>query len=215
MRRTQSITILLSMILITALMLSACGSTESATKKGAEYIKQGDEFFRAGTQLLQSGETDKAEAEFQKAEAEYEKAVAEFKKALEEDPNNVELLTDLGTAYYKTFNLDEAIIHYEKALALAPEDASIHSNLAAAHMQKFQMTGNQAELNKALEGYQAAVGYEPDLAEAYFGLGVVYITLGRNAEAIQAFEKFQELDKGQDPIATDQAKQYLQQLKGQ
>ena len=117
-------------------------------------------------------------------------------------------MSNLGVVYYHLERLDDAIAQYQKAIKLAPKDADIRSNLAAAYVQKGQ-------LDSALEQYQAAVSANPQLAEAYFGLGVVYQQKGKKDEAIQAFEKFQALDTGKDPTASNLAKQYLQQLKGQ
>ena len=89
-----------------------------------------------------------------------------------------------------------------------PEDADIRSNLAAAYVQ----TG---QFENALEQYQKAIELKPELAEAHFGLGVVYIQLGETESAIEAFLKFQETDTGSDVTATEQAQQYLDQLRGQ
>jgi Flp pilus assembly protein TadD len=146
-------------------------------------------------------------AEFVKQE-EYDKAIAEFEAALEQEPDNVAALTMLGVAYYSKFQFDEAISQYEEALEIAPQDPDIHSNLAAAYVQ----TG---KLAKAQQEYQTAVDLQPDLAEAWFGLGVIHVQLGQNEEAIAAFTKFQEHDSGADSIATDLAKDYLEQLRGQ
>jgi superkiller protein 3 len=152
-----------------------------------EHFAKGNEFTRAG---------------------EYEKAIAEFEAALKKDPKNVSAMSNLGVVYYHLERLDDAITQYQKAIELAPKDADIRSNLAAAYVQKGQ-------LDSALEQYQAAINANPQLAEAYFGLGVVYQQMEKKDEAIQAFEKFQSLDTGKDPTATNLAKQYLQQLKGQ
>lgn len=163
--------------------------------------------------LAGCGDTISVEEHFAKGNEftqarEYDKAIAEFEAALKRDPKNVSAMSNLGVVYYHLGRLDEAIAQYQKAIELAPEDADIRSNLAAAYVQK-------GELDSALEQYQAAVNANPQLAEAHFGLGVVYQQMGKTAEAIQAFEKFQTLDAGKDPTASDLAKQYLQQLKGQ
>ena len=70
------------------------------------------------------------------------------------------------------------------------------------------------QLDEALQQYLRAVELQPDLAQAYFGLGVVHMQQGRIDEAIQAMERFQQLDKGTDPTASELAEEYLQQLKG-
>lgn len=155
--------------------------------------KAAEEHFEKGNQL--------AEAQ------QYEQAIVEFEAALDEDPKFVSARVNMGVAYYQLNRMDEAIAQYEKAIELEPEDADIHSNLAAAHVQLNQ-------LDEARKEYLLATELNPDLAEAYFGLGVVYLYSEKPDEAIQAIERFQELDTGKDPTATDLAQQYLQQLKG-
>jgi Flp pilus assembly protein TadD len=178
------------------LALAACGPTTPTEEPpfAEDYFIQGNEFSQNG---------------------DFEKAVEEYRQALELEPNTVDVLSNLGVAYYNLGQLDEAIEQYSKALELAPEDADIHSNLAAAYVQKYQQSGAQDQLESALEEYTEAVELEPNLAEAHFGLGVVYLLLQRNDEAILAFVRFQELDTGKDPIATENAADYLEQLRGQ
>jgi Flp pilus assembly protein TadD len=176
-------------VLFTALALAACGTATPTAEAPSleEHFDQGNTFAQAG---------------------DFEKAIAEYQAVLELAPDNVSALANLGVAYYSTGKLDEAVTQYEKALELEPGDADIRSNLGAAYVQLGQ-------LDQALDEYQQAVGINPDLAEAQFGLGVVYLQTGKTDEAIQAFEAFQKLDSGKDQIATQQAEQYLQQLKGQ
>jgi Flp pilus assembly protein TadD len=153
-----------------------------------------EEHFQKGNELVQAGE--------------FEQAIAEFEAVLEKEPENISALSNLGVVYYNLGRLDEAIAQYQKAIELAPQDADIHSNLAAAYVQ-------QEQLDTALTEYQAAVGLNPNLAEAHFGIGVIHLQKGEKDLAIVAFEMFQELDKGQDPMASDLAEQYLEQLKSQ
>ena len=71
------------------------------------------------------------------------------------------------------------------------------------------------EVENALAEYELAVELDPELAEAHFGLGVVYLQTNQNQKSILAFERFLELDEGQDPMASEQAVGYLKELKGQ
>jgi Flp pilus assembly protein TadD len=178
------------------LALAACG-----TAAPAEEPEAAKEHFELGNDYSQNGE--------------FEKAVEEYKKVLELEPQDVDAISNLGVAYYNLGQLDEAIEQYSKAIEIAPEDADIHSNLAAAHVQKYQLSGASDQLESALDEYTEAIELEPNLAEAHFGLGVVYILLQRNDDAILAFVRFQELDTGKDPLATENAVQYLEQLRGQ
>jgi Flp pilus assembly protein TadD len=153
-----------------------------------------EEHFQMGNEYAQTGE--------------FEKARAEFEAVLEKDPDNVSAMSNLGVVYYQLGRLDDAIGQYTRALELEPEDADIRSNLAAAYVQKDQ-------LDLALQQFQRAVELNPGLAEAYFGLGVVHLQLDNTEAAILAFESFQQHDSGRDPVASSQAVQYLEQLRGQ
>lgn len=196
-RRAVCFTVVVLMLLVTG-----CGQTPtSEPSTPGEPSATALEHFRQGNDLSRSGD--------------FEKAAEEYEKALELEPQYVDAMTNLGVAYYNLGQLDQAIVQYSKAIEIAPSDADIRSNLAAAHVQKHQDTGDPEELKKALEQYETATELNPDLAEAYFGLGVIYALQGDKAQAIQAFERFQELDQGQDPLATNSAEEYLMQLRGQ
>jgi Flp pilus assembly protein TadD len=189
--------------LLIALLVAACGqgaATQMSGTTGVPLSPSSAEFVR-GNELSQAGK--------------FQEAADEYLKALALDPENVDVLTNLGVAYYNLGKLDEAVEQYTKAVKLAPNDGDIRSNLAAAYVQKYQANGDKDQLNQALQEYKKAVELKPDLAEAHFGLGVVYALLGQNQDAIQAFETFQKLDKGKDPLASENAKQYLQQLRGE
>lgn len=189
-KTTQTTISLFFVSLLIMLSVSMCGQGEPT-----------EDHFKRGNELSLSGE--------------FEQAVAEYEQALEIEPENVDMLSNLGVAYYNLGQLDKAIDQYSKAIEIAPDDADIHSNLAAAYVQKHQTSGASDQLERALEEYQTAVELKPSLAEAFFGLGVVYALLGRNDDAIQAFEEFQGLDSGQDSQATDNAAEYLKLLRGQ
>jgi len=102
----------------------------------------------------------------------------------------------------------EAVAKLLTALAADPYNVHATYNLAAAYVQK-------QEFDQALAEFQRAIDLEPDLAEAHFGMGVVYVLKSENDQAIAAFVRFQELDTGRDRVATEQAKEYLRQLRGE
>lgn len=182
--------------LLAVLALAAC-SEATPTAMPSSIL----DHFKRGNELSQNGQ--------------FEEAAAEYRLALDADPENVDVLANLGVALYNLGQLDEAIELYQKATELAPEDADLRSNLAAAYVQKHQLDGEQDWLDQALEEYQQAIELNAELAEAHFGLGVVYTLLGRDQNAIQAFEEFQDLDTGKDAMATQMAEEYLKQLRGQ
>jgi tetratricopeptide (TPR) repeat protein len=188
MRHTRRATLLLLIGLLAALSLAGCGPAARG-------------HFEKGNALYE--------------EMQFAEAVEEYEKALELEPDNVDVMSNLGVTYYRLGKLDEAIEVYNRAITAAPEDADIRSNLAAAYVQKQGPDGGTDYLNKALEQYQKAIELQPDLAEAHYGAGTVYALMGQVEEAIQEFVKFQDLDKGNDPRATENAAAILEQLRGQ
>ena len=188
MKHTRRATLLLLVGLLSLLVLTGCGPTADG------HFQKGNEFYEA----LQFAE-----------------AAEEYEKALELDLDNVDVMSNLGVTYIRLGRLDEAIEVYNRAIATAPEDADLRSNLAAAYVHKQESDSGTDYLNMALEQYQKAIELAPDLAEAHYGAGTVYALLRQTEEAIQEFEKFQELDTGSDPRATENAAAILEQLRGQ
>ena len=200
MKRMHKASALFLIAVLLGASLAGCGPTAPTTEPqptaGATAVEPAtaQEFFQAGNQHARVGE--------------FEEAITAYQSALELEPDHVSAMTNLGVAYYNNGQLDEAVAEYQKALEVAPEDEAIHSNLAAAYVQ-------QGKLEEALASYTRAVELEPTLSQAYFGLGVVYMQTERTEDAIQAFENFQKYDTGEDAMATTQAEQYLNQLRGQ
>ena len=188
MKITRRATLLLLIGLLGLLALTGCGPTAK------DHFEKGNEFYEA---------------------MQFEDAAEAYEKALELEPENVDVMSNLGVTYYRLGRLDEAVEVYNKAVDIAPGDADIRSNLAAAYVQKQGPDGGTDYLNMALEQYQKAIELAPELAEAHYGAGTVYALLNRTEEAIQEFEKFQELDTGTDQRASENARAILEQLRGQ
>jgi Flp pilus assembly protein TadD len=213
-------------ILGTLLVVSACGASpaptvdtkeppstagESSTsaslfERANEHANVGMSHLVAAAQYSQAGDQEAMQEEVRLANDEFGQAVTMFEELLAREPEHVSAMVNLGAVYYNLGDLDQAIAQYERALELEPDDAGIHSNLAAAHFQN-------GTLDQALSEYQQAVELDPTLAEAHFGLGVTYSEMGIDDKAIEAFERFQALDKGTDPIASQQAVLHLQRLR--
>ena len=64
---------------------------------------------------------------------------------------------------------------------------------AGTHMRLATLLNQQGDPNGAIEEYQAAISLEPSLAEAYRGLGAVYIDKHEWQKAEQALQKSAEL----------------------
>ncbi len=196
----------LGLALFIVVFVSACGGTAALFDEANEHADQGMRHLADATQYSQAGDEEAAQEELQQSESEFKEAVAKYEEILRAEPEHTSAMVNLGTVYYNLGQLAKATEQYRRALELEPDDAGTHSNLAAALFQLNDVDG-------ALHEYLLAVELDPNLAEAHFGLGVVYLQLNQPDKATTAFETFQDLDQGTDPIASQQAEQYLQQLK--
>ena len=85
---------------------------------------------------------------------------------LKADPNNPELLANLGNIYYDTRQYPTAIDFYQRALKAQPSNASVRTDMATAYWFDGNADAAIAEFNKVL-------AYQPNSANALFNLGIV------------------------------------------
>ena len=122
--------------------------------------------------------------------------------ALERDPENPELLIELGNFHYDGENWDEAIRFYEKARRKAPKNASLLSDLGAAHR-------NRGELELAVAYFAKARESDPDHWQALLNQVLVEAFDRRNPKAAQPlfdelkkrFPEIPQLDRIQEQIS--------------
>jgi tetratricopeptide (TPR) repeat protein len=172
------------------------------------------------TPNLEIAAINSAEELFELGQQYYEQArwvdaVAAYQKVIELDSAHQAAYVNLGDTYYQQQDFDLAIEAYQQALELVPDDADVIYNLGATYFQQAVAQGevNSQGLEKAITQIERAVELKPNLAEPYFALGTAHQLLGETDEAIEDFEKFLELDTGNDQIATETAQQNLEQLK--
>jgi tetratricopeptide (TPR) repeat protein len=77
--------------------------------------------------------------------------LAELTHSLERDPENPEMLMDLGNLYYDREDWDRAVATYEKARRKAPKNPNLLSDLGAAHRNRGQFELAVAFFQKARE----------------------------------------------------------------
>lgn len=94
------------------------------------------------------------------------------------DPDNVQVLYNLGIAYSELGQFDEAIIRLKRAVALNPKHAHAWTGIGVA----YQRMGKRAQ---ALEPMQKAVEADPSDGYARRNLGAMLLGAGRNAEALE------------------------------
>ncbi len=95
-----------------------------------------------------------------------DKQAAPLIEQLKSDPNNFELLTNVGNYYYDAQQYPTAVDYYGRALKAKPADAAVRTDMATAYWYMGNADTAIAEFNKALT-------YEPNKPNTLFNLGLV------------------------------------------
>jgi tetratricopeptide (TPR) repeat protein len=102
---------------------------------------------------------------------------------LKTDPNNANLLENVGDIYYDAQQYPAAIEYYQRALNVQPSNTSVRTDMATA----VWYTGNA---DGAITEFKKSLTYEPTKANTLFNLGIV-LWQGKHdsAGAIAAWQK--------------------------
>jgi cytochrome c-type biogenesis protein CcmH/NrfG len=95
-----------------------------------------------------------------------DKQAATLLEQLKTDPNNAELLANIGNVYYDTQLYSAAIDYYQRSLKVQPANAGVRTDMATAYWY----TGNA---DGAIEEFNKALSFEPNKPNTLFNLGVV------------------------------------------
>ena len=152
----------------------------------------------------------------------YDEAAKGFEAFTVADPKNFDAQLYLGKSYEALKKKDEAIKAYKAAIAAKPEhgEANLNAGLIEHNRKNYQaalpyleqaaktdfkstkalmaLGDNQRQLkmyDRAIVQYGKVVGFEPNNAEAYYGLGVTYIGLNNKIGARQQLQKLEPLNK--------------------
>lgn len=125
-----------------------------------------------------------------------QRQVATAEGAVRTQPNNVGLRLVLATAYVEAGRIDDAIHQYDEIL-------KVNSAHRGALLGKAGVLAGKGDLNGAKALYQQMVeqakggefaGADPQLEQAYYGLGSVAVKQGRVADAVTALEAALKID---------------------
>lgn len=109
-----------------------------------------------------------------------QEAVPYLESMTKTDPNNVQVLYNLGIAYSELGQFDEAIIRLKRAVQLDPKHARAWTGIGFAYQR---MRKNE----QALEAMQKAVEADPTDGYARRNLGAMLLGAGQHAEALEQF----------------------------
>lgn len=114
-----------------------------------------------------------------------EKAIEEFQEVLAVEPNNVAALRGLGYAYLGKHNLNTAADYFQKAAALNSKDARVLYYSAVLRNQEKVNTDPQ-RLEITQKELERSIAIDPNFADAYSLLALVFQSEGKYPEATQA-----------------------------
>ena len=228
-------TTILAQLLLAAILLLGCASASVAAKPKPEDLMQ------EAIQADQSGEYDKAVALLRQVTAmkakdkvlaeanyrlglfnlergKYEEAIGSLKIARELKYADAD--RQLGIAYHKQGNLDDAEAIFKQLLAASPNNTDlmyrlgkvyldkgmlndagelfrqvlqIDPNNGAAHNGLANLFYRQHKLDDAMIEYRTALQLDPNLSDANLDLGNAYFAKGEFPQAAECFKKYTQL----------------------
>jgi tetratricopeptide (TPR) repeat protein len=109
-------------------------------------------------------------------------AEAAYRNAVAREPGHARALNNLGCVLHMQGRLQEALVAYRHALEL-------DSTLPQANLNYAAIARDQGALERAIQHYERHTAEHPQDALAFNDLGNSYRELGRNAEALAAFDR--------------------------
>ncbi|MGC2890101.1 MAG: tetratricopeptide repeat protein [Candidatus Acidiferrum sp.] len=164
----------------------------------------------------------------------YDDAIAELDRADGGKPPTLDSLRARADIQIAQKKWDDSIVTLRKALALAPGDAQLHGGLGRVYMQKRDFASAEKEIKAALQIDRTNLAYWKDLSSTYYLGGnysaaiatldliakaetpaagewfiraLCYDKLNQPKPALEAYQKFLELDRDKNPDQVWQAQQ--------
>tara|TARA_Y100001970_G_scaffold269845_1_gene362965 strand:- start:2822 stop:3337 length:516 start_codon:yes stop_codon:yes gene_type:complete len=102
---------------------------QSSGKEDLSFLEAKNSNFKKGRDALKQAIKYKKKNKFAKSNKKLEKALKYFVSAYEETPENIELLSYLGLAYYMAGDVIMSEIYYKQALLIEPKNNLINQKL--------------------------------------------------------------------------------------
>jgi len=118
-----------------------------------------------------------------------EEAIDILQRCINKDDKNPEYFNYLGVAYQKNENLPLALENYKRAITLDSNFALPWNNMGSLYMTEFVRSRNEKDLQRALDCFNTALAFDPNLIAA---------VNGKNA-ALRFMEKLEERNRDRVP----------------
>ena len=120
-------------------------------------------------------------------EGDLDRSLAAYLRLYEREPNNTDLMINLGRIYRHLGRYEDSLKILEKAHASTGENDEILYNLAKTYKR-------MRNYDKAAEYFSRAIEIKPDHAHAYDRLGNLYALTGKIEQAIETYKDGLRID---------------------
>ena len=110
-------------------------------------------------------------------------ALESFRQALKLNPNFIKAYLGLGDAHVSLREYAKAVGDYGKAISMRPDKARL------AYFKRGEINFLLGQFQQALADFQAAIGIDPNFADAHFALGNTYFKLKSFEQAIACYSQ--------------------------
>jgi tetratricopeptide (TPR) repeat protein len=148
-------------------------------------------------------------AKWDEAQGDLGKAITEMRQALRYNEKSGAIRVELAALLQSAGDTQGALATAEEAARLDPANTDVHWLLANIYSRTSGRGATAREgLRKAVKELETLRDIEPSDERAYYALGGAYLDLDEPQKAIQAFEKFQQLNSGSNAGFREIAKYY-------
>jgi len=116
----------------------------------------------------------------------YEPAMQESMRILRWNPNDTQILNNIGVYYLSKGEEDLALNYFKRAVDLNPNCYPVHNNLAKIYTQR-------GEMGLAIIHYERAIQAFPQSPTAYYDLGKCYLKLNQKQKAANYLDQAKKL----------------------
>jgi cytochrome c-type biogenesis protein CcmH/NrfG len=136
-----------------------------------------------------------------------DKQAAPLLAKLDKDPNNADLLVQVGGIYHGAHQFKEAVGYYDRAAVAKPDDVAIRTKLAASLFRLGAVDSAIDQLNQAL-------GKNPTDANSLFNLGMIEWQGKQDAKsALAAWQKLLKTNPQLNPEQKAQVQKLMTEAK--